>query len=152
MSGRVSTYNTTMMTAPAELRRSGGDALTCAAAAAIFDASAAGVIDRRSAVSDPGANPPARKGGVMYAAGGLLRVIAVPDGSTLPKVAVYACFADVGGSLAASPVRLALAEPPTAGTKDICGATVLELASPPGDCRLTVLTDQAATIYYSHTV
>ncbi len=152
MAGRVSQTITSMMTVPAVLRRSGGgDALTCAAAAAIFDADAGGIIDRRYAVSDPGANPPSRKGGIMFAADGLLRVIAVPAGGTLPTVAVYARFADADGSLT-TPIRLAIAEPPAGGTKDTCGATVLELAAPPGDCQLTALTDQATTIYYSHTV
>jgi hypothetical protein len=146
MAGRTSLSNTTMMTRPALLRASAGDALTCAAAQAAFYADEA--ILRGIWVSDPLASPSARGGGVMYAARGLLRVMAVPTGGALPNLAVYALFVGVPGD----PIRLAFAEPESGATKASHGATVLELRDPPGDCRLTVLSSAAADIYYSQTV
>lgn len=150
MAGRTSLANTMMMTRPCRLRETAGDALTAAAAKALFDAGT-DVIDRRGDVSDPGAYPPVRPGGVMYAVGGLLRVIAVPTGTALPRLAVYAMFT-ADDPLAVTAVRIAYAEPAGGSSAASHGAAVLELRDPPGDCRLVALADAAAVIYYSHTV
>jgi hypothetical protein len=146
VAGRVSTHNTIMMTRLAYLRPATSDLLTVAYVRDLLALAPHHLIGRSGLVSDPGASPPVRRDGILYAAGGLLRVVGVPTAATMPTLAVYAVF----DGLEETPVLLAKAVPSETAAE--AGATILELRDPPGDCRLAVLASARADIYYSHTV